>query len=69
MTQPHENLIDINLATLQELTTIHGIGPVLAARIIASGDAELTARVLAFQDDLRDQAHAKGATVRRHNRS
>ena len=37
--------------------------------IIASGDAELTARVLAFQDDLRDQAHAKGATVRRHNRS
>ncbi len=41
----------------------------LAARIIASGDAELTARVLAFQDDLRDQAHAKGATVRRHNRS
>ena len=41
----------------------------LAARIIASGDAELTARVLACQDDLRDQAHAKGATVRRHNRS
>ena len=34
MTQPHENLIDINLATLQELTTIHGIGPVLAAHII-----------------------------------
>lgn len=40
----------------------------LAARILASGDPELTARVLAFQDDLRDQAQAKGATVREHNR-
>ena len=40
----------------------------LAARIIASGDADLTARMLAFQDHLRDQAHVKGAVVRENNR-
>ena len=36
----------------------------LAARILASGDPALTARVLAFQSALRDQAMAKGEKVR-----
>jgi 5-(carboxyamino)imidazole ribonucleotide mutase len=40
----------------------------LAARIVASGSDELAAdvreRMLAFQEDLRDQAHAKGAKLR-----
>ncbi len=40
----------------------------LAARMIASGDPELTQRMLDFQSTLRDQALAKGETVRRHNR-
>lgn len=38
----------------------------LAARILAVGDPELTARMLAFQDELRQVAEAKGAAVRRH---
>mgnify|MGYP005810738923 CR=1 FL=1 len=38
----------------------------LAIRILASGDPALTARMLAFQADLRDQALAKGAAVRAH---
>ena len=37
----------------------------LAVRILASGDADLTERVLAFQDDLRRRAEAKGEAVRR----
>ena len=37
----------------------------LAARILATGDADLTARMLAFQDDLRRSAEAKGEAVRR----
>ena len=36
----------------------------LAVRILAAGDPDLTARVLAFQDDLRQVATAKGANVR-----
>ncbi len=40
----------------------------LAARIIGSGEGDLAhavrARMLAFQDELRDQAHAKGAALR-----
>ena len=36
----------------------------LAARILASGDQELTAQVKAFQQRLRDEALAKGAKVR-----
>lgn len=38
----------------------------LAVRILAGGDPELTARMLAFQAGLRDQALAKGAAVRAH---
>ena len=34
MTEPHETSVDINRATLFALTTIHGIGPGLAERII-----------------------------------
>ena len=36
----------------------------LAVRILAAGDQELTGKMLAFQDDLRAQAQAKGAVVR-----
>jgi len=36
----------------------------LAARMLASGDAGLTAKVKAFQQRLRDEALAKGAKVR-----
>jgi 5-(carboxyamino)imidazole ribonucleotide mutase len=40
----------------------------LAARILAAGDGEYAAglreRMLAFQSDLRDEAHAKGAALR-----
>ncbi len=36
----------------------------LAVRILASGNPDLTARMLAFQDDLRAVAEAKGAVVR-----
>jgi 5-(carboxyamino)imidazole ribonucleotide mutase len=36
----------------------------LAVRILAAGDPELTAAVTAFQDDLRRQAEAKGERVR-----
>lgn len=40
----------------------------LAARILAAGEGELAARLrsamVAFQSDLRDQAHAKGAALR-----
>ena len=40
----------------------------LAARILAAGEGELAARLrsamVAFQGDLRDQAHAKGAALR-----
>jgi 5-(carboxyamino)imidazole ribonucleotide mutase len=36
----------------------------LAVRILAAGDPALTARVLAFQDQLRAIAEAKGAAVR-----
>ena len=37
----------------------------LAVRILASGDPELTTAMLAFQDDLRRSAEAKGEAVRR----
>ena len=40
----------------------------LAARIVASGDADLTARMVAFQTALRDVALAKGEGVRSFNR-
>lgn len=40
----------------------------LAARILASGDAGLTARMVAFQASLRDVALAKGEGVRAFNR-
>jgi 5-(carboxyamino)imidazole ribonucleotide mutase len=36
----------------------------LAARILATGDEALTAKMLAFQADLADVARAKGAAVR-----
>ena len=36
----------------------------LAVRILASGDPELTAAMIAFQDQLRQSAEAKGAGVR-----
>ena len=36
----------------------------LAARILAVGDPELTRRILAFQAELADTARAKGANVR-----
>ncbi|MFD1858633.1 5-(carboxyamino)imidazole ribonucleotide mutase [Aeromicrobium camelliae] len=36
----------------------------LAARILAAGDAELTAAMLRFQESLADTARAKGAAVR-----
>lgn len=39
----------------------------LAARMIASGDPELTQKMLDFQSTLRDQALAKGQKVREHN--
>lgn len=38
----------------------------LAVRILASGDPELTDKMLAFQAALRDTAVAKGANVRAH---
>jgi len=37
----------------------------LAARILAAGDVELTRKMVQFQADLADQARAKGAAVRR----
>jgi len=37
----------------------------LAVRILAAGDPDLTARMLAFQDELRAVAEAKGEAVRR----
>ena len=37
----------------------------LAVRILAAGDPDLIARMLAFQDDLRRVAEAKGEAVRR----
>lgn len=40
----------------------------LAVRMLAAGDPELTERVLAFQASLRDVALAKGETVRSFNR-
>ncbi len=36
----------------------------LALRILAASDEDLRGRMLAFQDSLRDAAHAKGAVVR-----
>ena len=36
----------------------------LAARMLAIGDEALTARILAFQGELKAAAHAKGAVVR-----
>lgn len=36
----------------------------LAVRILASGDADLQARMLEFQESLRSTAHAKGKVVR-----
>ncbi|WP_275426158.1 5-(carboxyamino)imidazole ribonucleotide mutase [Nocardioides gilvus] len=36
----------------------------LAVRILAAGDAELTAKMVDFQSSLRDAAHAKGKVVR-----
>ena len=36
----------------------------LAVRILAAGDVELTARMVDFQSSLRDAAHAKGKVVR-----
>jgi 5-(carboxyamino)imidazole ribonucleotide mutase len=41
----------------------------LAVRILAAGDPDLTAAMLAFQDDLRRSAEAKGEAVRRAVRS
>jgi 5-(carboxyamino)imidazole ribonucleotide mutase len=38
----------------------------LAVRILAAGDPDLTARMLAFQAELADSARAKGAAVRGH---
>ncbi|MGA4669463.1 5-(carboxyamino)imidazole ribonucleotide mutase [Propionibacteriaceae bacterium Y1923] len=40
----------------------------LAVRMLASGDPELTEKVLAFQSSLRDAALAKGEAVRGFNR-
>lgn len=40
----------------------------LAVRILAAGDPDLTAKMLAFQSALADTARAKGATVRGENR-
>jgi 5-(carboxyamino)imidazole ribonucleotide mutase len=40
----------------------------LAARILATGDASLTQAMIDFQDDLRRAAEAKGEKVRAHNR-
>ncbi|GAB3914577.1 N5-carboxyaminoimidazole ribonucleotide mutase [Microlunatus endophyticus] len=40
----------------------------LAARILATGDASLTQAMVDFQDDLRRAAEAKGEKVRAHNR-
>ncbi len=36
----------------------------LAVRILAAGDPDLTAKVTAFSDELRRAAEAKGARVR-----
>ncbi|WOP20307.1 5-(carboxyamino)imidazole ribonucleotide mutase [Raineyella sp. LH-20] len=38
----------------------------LAVRILAAGDPELTGKMLAFQDELRATAEAKGERVRNH---
>ena len=38
----------------------------LAVRILAAGDPDLTAKMLAFQVELADSARAKGAAVRGH---
>ena len=36
----------------------------LAVRVLAAGDPGLTRAMIDFQEDLRQQAHAKGARVR-----
>lgn len=41
----------------------------LAVRILAAGDPELTAAMLEFQDELRASARAKGAAVRGQQRA
>jgi len=38
----------------------------LAVRILAAGDPDLTTKMLAFQTELADSARAKGAAVRGH---
>src|SRR5690606_9685462 len=38
----------------------------LAVRILAAGDPDLTAAMVRFQEDLADAARAKGAAVRGH---
>jgi len=40
----------------------------LAVRILAAGDADLTGKMLSFQADLADQARAKGDKVRKPSR-
>ncbi len=40
----------------------------LAVRILAAGDADLTGKMLSFQADLADQARAKGEKVRKPSR-
>ena len=40
----------------------------LAVRMLAAGDPELTEAMLRFQDDLRAAAEAKGEKVRAHVR-
>jgi 5-(carboxyamino)imidazole ribonucleotide mutase len=37
---------------------------ILAARILGTADADLQQRLVQFQQDLAETAHAKGATVR-----
>ena len=44
------------------------IAGLLAVRILASGDADLTGRMFDYQAQLRDRATAKGAVVREHSR-
>lgn len=39
----------------------------LAVRILAAGNPDLTRKMLDFQAELRELAHAKGERVRRHN--
>ena len=51
----------MDVVTLYEAARNAGL---LAVRILAAGDPELTDRLLAFQDELRAVATAKGANVR-----